>query len=322
MHQNPLVYNAHNNSNKNMNIKNFDPYDFFKKEINGVPVYYKNLPWAPCIHIRVVFNTGAFDDPNGKEGLSHFLEHVLLKGCPSMPNKKAVKEWSKINALNTLNAFTNFDSTWYTLKCLPEKYDFVLAGLKDMIFHSYLKEEDVEEERKVIIQEAWGRFLNEKYLKYIKEFINIAFKGNQLSRFNTALGWPDTIDHISHEDVVSWHKNNYGIGNFFIVLTGAVEEQHTEKIESFLKDLPKVDLKDEVFGEINIPSQNKIIKNAGEIGEVKEQVEISIYRSLKQMPYKSSEICHLFNKLISDLLNEKLRTEHSLCYGVSCQMWR
>jgi hypothetical protein len=27
-----------------MHIKNFDPYDFTKKEINGVPVYYKNLP--------------------------------------------------------------------------------------------------------------------------------------------------------------------------------------------------------------------------------------------------------------------------------------
>jgi predicted Zn-dependent peptidase len=56
-----------------MNTKIFDPYDFSKKEINGVQIYYKNLPWAPCIHVRVVFNTSAFDDPVGKEGLSHFL---------------------------------------------------------------------------------------------------------------------------------------------------------------------------------------------------------------------------------------------------------
>lgn len=55
-----------------MNENNFDIFDFSKKEINGVPIYYKNLPTAPCVNIRVVFNTGAFDDPVGKEGLSHF----------------------------------------------------------------------------------------------------------------------------------------------------------------------------------------------------------------------------------------------------------
>ena len=147
-----------------MQTKNFDSYDFSRKEIDGVSIFYKNLPQAPCINIRVVFNIGAFDDPTGKEGVSHFLEHMLLKGCPSIPSKKSIKEWSKINALNTLNAFTNYDNTWYTLKCLPEKYDTAIAGLKDMIFHSFLKLEDIEEERKVITQEAWGRFLNEKFL--------------------------------------------------------------------------------------------------------------------------------------------------------------
>ena len=47
----------------------FDPYDFKKKEIEGVPIFYKNLPWAPCINIYIVFNTGSFNDPVGKEGI-------------------------------------------------------------------------------------------------------------------------------------------------------------------------------------------------------------------------------------------------------------
>jgi predicted Zn-dependent peptidase len=305
-----------------MQTKNFDPYDFSKKEIDGVSVYYKNLPWAPCINIRIVFNNGAFDDSIGKEGLSHFLEHLLLKGCPSIPNKKAIKEWSKINALNTLNAFTSFDNTWYTLKCLPDKYDVVISGLKDMIFNSFLRDEDIEEERKVITQEAWNNYLNDKYLKYLKEFVDIMYSGNQRSRIASALGWPDTINNITKNDIVSWHKKNYGIGNFYIVMTGAIEIEHVKKLEDFIKDLPHVSSCDEEFGIINKPKQNKIIKRADDVGEVKEQVEISVYRITRETPYKTNEITNIFSRLVYDLLNEKLRTELSLCYGVSSNVWR
>jgi len=299
-----------------MKKNNFDPYDFSKKEIEGVPVYYKNLPWSPCIHIRIVFNVGAFNDPVGKEGLSHFLEHMLLKGCPSLPSKKAVKEWSKINVLNTLNAATYIDLTSFISKCLPEKYETVLCGLKDMIFNSYLKSEDIEEERKVITQELWRRFINEKYLNYKKEINSIVYYGNQFSRHSSCLGWPETILKISKEDIISWHKKNYGKGNFFIIITGAVEEEHISKLKDFLKDLPIVNSSTFDFGSINKPKQNKIIKTADEIGKISEQASISIIRLLRRVFYYEDEICEVSRKLISDLLYERLRSEHSLCYDM------
>lgn len=303
-----------------MTTLTFDPYDFSKREIGSVPVYYKNLPWAPCIHIRVVFNVGAFNDPIGKEGLSHYLEHLLLKGCPSIPDKKASRAWSKENALNSLGAYTNHNNTCYELKCMPEKYDVVLDGLKDMIFNSFLKPEDIEDERKVIIQEAWGRFLNEKFLKYIKEFAQIVFHGTQLARQQRALGWPDTIEKITVPDIVDWYKKNYGIGNFYILVVGAIEESHIEKLKEFTKDLPKVERADYDFGIINKPTQNKVVKKSEEIGEVKEQVEISLSRIFEKTLPENTEVIAVLNRLLSDILNEKLRTELSLCYGVSSRI--
>ena len=112
-----------------MNIKNFDLYDFSKREIDGVPIYYKNLPSAPCIHIRMVFNTGTLDDPIGKDGLSHFFEHLIFKGCPTLPSEKLIREWKIINTLSTWNGVTGLDKTYYHLKCLPEKYEIVLSGM-------------------------------------------------------------------------------------------------------------------------------------------------------------------------------------------------
>jgi predicted Zn-dependent peptidase len=300
-----------------MHIKNFDPYDFSKREIDGVSVYYKNLPWAPCVHIRIVFNVGAFNDPVGKEGLSHFFEHIIFDGSPKIPDRKAVRDWSKLNALNTWNAWTSFDNTNYWLKCLPEKFEDALTGMKDMIFHPFLRPEDVEHERKVITQESWNRFLNEKYLAYEKEITDNVFVGHIHSRFASPLGWPETIAKISQEDISVWHKRHYGKGNFFIVLAGTVEEKHLDIINDFLKDLPMATKSENNFGATGKPKQSRFVKTADEIGEVKEQVEISFVRVAEKLSHQKSEVSGVFDMLSRDVLNERLREERSLCYSVS-----
>jgi zinc protease len=299
-----------------MSTNNFDPYDFSKTEIDGVPVYYKNLPWAPCIHIRVVFKTGAFNDPAGKEGISHFLEHMIFNGCPSLPDKKAIQKWNKLHALNTWNAWTGYNLTCYWLKCLPEELDATLTGMRDMIFNPYLRPEDIEHERKVITQESWNRFINEKYLAHVKETMDNLYHGHDHARFGSAVGWPETIAAISPKDIKLWHRNNYGKGNFYIVVAGAVEKNNLESLKNFLKDLPEVqktENKKEVLGK---PKQRRFIKTADEIGEIKEQVEISFVRVAERRPYSENEIGSLAIKLMHDILNERLRTDKGICYSV------
>ncbi|MES3004962.1 MAG: pitrilysin family protein [Patescibacteria group bacterium] len=300
-----------------MHKTDFDPYDFSKKEISGIPVYYKNLPWAPCIHIHIVFNTGAFNDPAGKEGLSHFLEHMIFDGSPLLKSKKEIKEWSKSNALNTWNAGTGFYDTSYYLKCLPEKYNTVLIGMKDMIFNSYLREEDIENERKVILQEAWGRFQNQKFLDYLKVVFDNLYYGHNKARFNSPLGWPETIEKISSEDIRSWYKDNYVKGNFYIVVVGAIDQNHIEDLSKYFNDIPTSLTQKRNVGLVNKPKQNRFVKTADEIGEVKEQVEITISRFMDSLSLENSYIMSGTRRLLQDILHEKMRIENSLCYGVN-----
>ncbi len=302
-------------SNKKQ-LKKFDAYDFSKEDIGGVTVYHKNLPWSPCIHINIVFTVGAFNDPAGKEGLSHFLEHMIFDGSPKLPNKKAIKEWSKIYALNTWNAWTSFHQTNYHLRCLPEKYEEVVSGMKDMIFHPFLKDEDVEHERKVITQEAWGRFQNEKYLKYSKDVTKNLYHGHPHEHISSPLGWPDTISKITKDDIFNWHKNNYVKGNFYVVIVGNINKKHIKTLEKTFKDLPISKFKTKQKTSVQKPIDNRWIKSADEIGEVKEQVEITISRSMDGMPQKQIWIDSAFRRVLYDLLFERLRLEKSICYGV------
>ncbi|MCX6701699.1 MAG: insulinase family protein, partial [Candidatus Zambryskibacteria bacterium] len=70
-------------------------------------------------------------------------------------------------------------------------------------------------------------------------------------------------------------------------------------------------------GIIQKPKKLKIIKKSEEIGNPNEQVEISISRFLPFTPQEKMQRAYLFRILMSDLLNERLRTEKGLCYAVS-----
>ena len=295
----------------------FDPYDFEKTEIDGVPVYWKNFPTSPCIHIDVCFNVGSLYDTPDRAGMSHFLEHMIFDGSPTLPTKKAITEWSKVYALNSWNAWTYFTNTNFYLRCLPEHFDTALAGMRDMIFHPLLRAEDIEHERQVITQEAWGVFKNEKFLAFCKEMLANQYAGTARAHAASPLGWPETIAHITREDVAEWHARNYGKGNFFIVLAGPITKTHLTEIKKFLKDIPQAKNKKLNFGVISKPKKLLIRKTGEEIGDPREQVDIGVERVMKSSDAPRDEVRKMDDSLLQDILFERLRTERALCYGVS-----
>ena len=300
-----------------MHIKNFDPYDFSKKEIDGVTVYYKNLPWAPCIHIQWAFSTGAFADPVGQEGVAHFLEHMIGNGCPSLPDKKAIRDFSRLYMLNSRNAFTGHDITAYVGRCLPEHFPLVISKMKEYVFHPILRAEDVEHERKVITQEAWGRYKNTKFLAYVKELSKNIYHGHERARISSPLGWPETVATITQENISDFHKKNYVKENLSIFLAGAIEEKDMDQLTEIIKTIPNGNKTEKISGAIHKPLEMRFVKTGEEIGDPREQLEFTLTRPLNELPTEKLAIANQTRMLLYDALFERLRTEHSLCYGVS-----
>ncbi|MBA3733531.1 insulinase family protein [Patescibacteria group bacterium] len=304
-----------------MHIKDFDPYDFSKKEIDGVTVYYKNLPWSPCIHIRFNFSVGAFNDPKDKEGVAHFLEHMIGNGSPLLPDKKAIKEFSRLYMLNSRNAMTSYNWTAYVGKCLPEHFEKVFSTMRSYVFEPFLRDIDIEHERKVITQEAWGRYKNDKFLNYVKECSQNIYHGHERSRIYSPLGWPVTVAAITQKDVTDFHNVNYIKENLSIFIVGAVEDQHLLLLEDLIKDIPSGSKTKIDEGKIGKPTKNRFEKTGEEIGDPKEQLEYNISRSINRLSEDEVYAGHQAAGLLYDILFEKLRIEHSLCYGVDVG-WR
>jgi len=299
-----------------MHIKNFDPYDFSKKVVEGIPVYYKNLPWSPCTHIHLVFSVGAFNDPKNKEGLAHFLEHMIGAGSPMLPNKKAVKEFNRLYMLNSRNAYTSYNITSYTGKCLPENFGEVVTKLLDQVKNPFIREEDVERERKIITQESWGVYKNQKFINYIKEFTQNLYRNHEKSRIYSPLGWPESIEGISQNDLKKFHFENYVKENFSIFIVGSIQNHDLNILSKLVKTMPKGKKAIKNEGQAKKPLKNRIEKTSDEIGDPKKQLEFSICRFMPRLKEKDEYTAYELSGLLYDILFERLRTEHSLCYGV------
>lgn len=298
-----------------MNSKNFDPYLVEKIDINGIPVYYKELSWAPCVHIEMAFDVGAFNDPVGQEGIAHFLEHLVGNGSPKLPDKKAVEEFNRMYMLKSHNAYTSQYMTSYVGKCLPENFELVTEAMLDLTFNPFLRPEDTEHERKVITQEAWQRYKNEKYLNYVKRISSIIFPKHQGSRISSALGWPETITTITNENLKDFHKKKYVKENFSVFIVGALNREMLKTLESLLKNTPSGDKSTVDYGFMDKPAENRVVVHSDEIGDPTEQLEYTIERFLPKVE-KNTRVASQTRALLYDILFERLRTDLSLCYGV------
>ena len=78
---------------------------------NGLDVVVIPDHRAPVVTHMVWYRNGAADDPPGKSGIAHFLEHLMFKGTKRHP-KGAFSEFiSEVGGME--NAFTGNDFTAY-----------------------------------------------------------------------------------------------------------------------------------------------------------------------------------------------------------------
>ena len=293
-----------------------DPYLFQKKEIKGVPIYINKLPWSPCVYISIGFKVGALEDPIGKEGVAHFLEHMIFNGSPLYPDKHAVREFSKKYMMGSLNAFTSFWNTEYYGKTLPEHFEETIKGIFDLVFNPILDEKESSRERNVIIQESWDKFNNKKHKNYGKWLMKNVRPNLESKRIWRALGWPETISKISSDDIKKFQKK-YNSGSMYIFLVGAVEEKHIKLTEELIKKTARRAKRKEYSRYISVerPKIKDRTFKAEDIGLKQDHATISLITNTSRNP-KIEDILVIAEDFIWELFFEILREEMGLCYGV------
>jgi len=196
--------------------KIFDPETFTLD--NGLQVVVVSNHRAPIVQHMVWYKVGAADEPPGKSGIAHFLEHLMFKGTESL----APGEFSEIIARNggQENAFTSWDYTAYFQTVAKDRLEIVMQHEADRMANLRLTDEVVDSERLVVLEERRSRIDNEPGAQ-LGEMVNASLYLNHPYRI-PIIGWEHEMLGLTTEDAVDFYKRWYAPNNAILIVAGDV----------------------------------------------------------------------------------------------------
>lgn len=118
---------------------------------NGLRVVCVEMPHLHSAELAVYLKVGGRNDPPGREGLSHFLEHILFRGTAEFPSSLAIEA-----AFETIggapNAATDAESTYYYSRVHPDSIKRGMEIFASMLMKPSLSGIDIE--KRIIAEEA------------------------------------------------------------------------------------------------------------------------------------------------------------------------
>jgi predicted Zn-dependent peptidase len=119
---------------------------------NGVRVLVNELPHTRSMTLSMYVGVGSRYEEAPVGGVSHFVEHMLFKGTEKRPTARDIAV--AIEGIGgAFNASTGHEVTNYWTKVSYQHFDTALDVLSDMLKRSLLQAEEIEKERRVIVEE-------------------------------------------------------------------------------------------------------------------------------------------------------------------------
>jgi zinc protease len=171
---------------------------------------------APSVVFQVWYGVGSRDEPKGKTGISHLLEHMMFRGT----KKYGPKVFSNIVKRNggSHNAFTSLDYTAYFERIASDRLGLVMALEADRMVNLVLKRKELEPERLVVLEERRSRTEDSPTGMLFERLRASSFVKHAYG--NPIIGWSQDIKNISLDDLKDFYRHYYMPNNATAIIVG------------------------------------------------------------------------------------------------------
>lgn len=194
---------------------------FHGKLDNGLEIVVVPDHRAPVVTHMVWYRVGGADEPPGKSGIAHFLEHLMFKGTDKVPAGEFSKIVARLGGQD--NAFTSQDITAYFQRVAKEKLGQVMSMEADRMANLKLDEKEVLTERKVIREERRSRVDNDPSALLQEQMMAALYTAHPYH--TPVIGWDTEMRNLSREDALRYYKKFYAPNNAILVVTGDVDPE-------------------------------------------------------------------------------------------------
>jgi predicted Zn-dependent peptidase len=181
---------------------------------NGIRVLHKPSP-SNISHACVIINAGSRDEDQAKDGLAHFIEHLLFKQTENRTTNQILNRLELVGA--DLNAYTTKEYTCVHASFLKPHLERSLDLFEDILFHSVFPEEEMNKEKEVILDEI-SSYQDQPDEAINDDFEDLLFEGHPLGR--NILGTPESVKGFKKKDIQLFMKSNYRTDEIIIGIFG------------------------------------------------------------------------------------------------------
>lgn len=203
---------------------------------NGVRIVSHRVSHMHTVAIGIWVASGSRHETAENNGIAHLIEHLLFKGTERRTARQISLEIDSIGGV--LNAFTGHEYVCYYAKVLAKFLPTVTDLLTDIFLHSTFPADELERERKVILQEI--RMRDDTPDEYIHDRYHQSFwSGHPLGM--SILGTEQTVGAISRDSIIAYKQCRYRPEDIIISAAGNVvhDELVTLMQQAFSEIVPQ-----------------------------------------------------------------------------------
>lgn len=183
------------------------------------------MPGVKSVTVLILVGTGSRYERRDNNGISHFLEHMVYKGTKKRPG--AIDIPTEIEGMGgAWNAFTSKDHTGFYIKAAVTHLEHIFDILSDVLQNSLMKEEEIEKEKGVIVEEI--NMYEDTPMQKVGEVYDELMFGD------TPLGWhiagsPTSVKSFNRKTFTDYWSEYYVPSNMVVAVAGGVEQRTNNK---------------------------------------------------------------------------------------------
>lgn len=186
---------------------------------NGMDVVVIEDNRAPVVVQMLWYKVGSADEPAGKSGVAHVLEHLMFEATDVLE----AGEFSATVAANggSDNAFTSYDYTAYFQRVASDRLELMMQMESNRMNNLRISQADVETERQVVLEERNQRTENSPDALAREQMRAALF---QNSRYGApVIGWKHEVEQLDLQDTLGFYDLYYSPNNAVLVVAGDVQ---------------------------------------------------------------------------------------------------
>jgi predicted Zn-dependent peptidase len=281
---------------------------------NGIKVITEAMPHVRSVSVGIWVASGSRRESAEENGLSHFIEHMLFKGTANRSAEDIARSVDSIGG--NLDAFTAKEMVCFNTKVLDEHLPIAMDVLSDLVLNPSFRDEDIEKEKGVILEEIKMDADSPDYLVH-EIFSSNFWKDHPLGK--PILGTRETVKRFNQAMVQDYYRGVYTPSNLLVTAAGNLGHDRLvnlarERFEALPATAPEPpQAAPSTHARISLKSKKDL-----------EQVHVCLGVPSYPIPHEDRFTCYVLNTILgggmSSRLFQNIRERQGLAYAVFSEL--